>query len=295
VDVGHLNCGSTLVRLRANTAFEIYNGLQTQLTTRNYRGLTATLAYTWSRTIDNASEIFGTNGIGTTVAFSQNPLDPNVGERGVSGNSYPNVTSLGLTYVAPWYSQNHSLVGKLLGGFQFNTIYLFNSGQPYTPYQAVGDTGGSFCDSTFALSFAGPDTCRPILANKNAPLGTVGVNTGKGVYVDNFTLLPVARSSEHWILNNTAEALAIGNPYGGVGRNTLRGDSFNNVDISVYKNTHINERVNVQLQFTLFNALNRAFYSAPDAQIEDSGTSFSNFTQAVGSNRNATVGARVLF
>jgi hypothetical protein len=121
------------------------------------------------------------------------------------------------------------------------------------------------------------------------------VNTGKGVYVDNFTLLPVARSSEHWILNNTAEALAIGTPYGGVGRNTLRGDSFNNVDISVYKNTHINERVNLQLQFTLFNALNRAFYSAPDAQIEDSGTSFSNFTQAVGNNRNATVGARVLF
>ena len=53
-DIGRLHCGSTNVRTRANTAFSVYNGLQTSLTVKNYHGVTATAAYTFSRTIDNS-------------------------------------------------------------------------------------------------------------------------------------------------------------------------------------------------------------------------------------------------
>ena len=67
------------MRTRANTAFSVYNALQTQLTTRAYYGLTANLGYTYSRSIDNTSEIFSTLGAGSTVAEAQNPLDTNVG------------------------------------------------------------------------------------------------------------------------------------------------------------------------------------------------------------------------
>ncbi len=295
VDVGRQHCGQTLVRTRLNTSFEDYSALQTQISTRNFYGVTATLAYTWSRTIDNASEIFGTNGAGTTVAFSQNPLDPNVGERGVSGQSYPNVTSLGLTYKVPFLAHDHSLKGKALSGFQLNTIYLFNSGQPYTNYQTVGSVGGSFCDGVFAQTFAGPDTCRPILANPKAPIGNVGYNAGGGTYVDVATGNTVARSSEHWLFNNQNEAKAIGNPFGGVGRNTLRGNTYNNADMSVFKNNKITERINLQLQFTVFNALNRAYYGTPDPYIGDAGSGFATVQYNGGSNRSTTIGAHILF
>ena len=86
---GTFNCGQTNVRTRANTAFSIYNGLQASLTTRNFHGVTATAAYTYSQTIDNSSEIFGTFGGGNTVAFAQNPFNNNIGERAESGYLLP--------------------------------------------------------------------------------------------------------------------------------------------------------------------------------------------------------------
>lgn len=81
-----------------NTAFSIYNALQTSFTVHNLHNWTGTVSYTYSRTIDNVSEIFSTGGGGTTVAYAQNPLDTNVAERGVSGNSYPNVIGLQMNY-----------------------------------------------------------------------------------------------------------------------------------------------------------------------------------------------------
>ena len=174
-DVGRLHCGNTNVRLRANTAFSIYNSLQTSITTRSYRGITATAAYTFSRAIDNSSEIFGTFGAGNTQAFAQNPLDVDNGERAVSGNSYPNVASLAFTYELPKIGSTGNLVGKLINGWQLNTIYLFNSGQPYNDYDLYINqspvTGTineyeSYCDAKTSSAFGSTvDFCRPILSN----------------------------------------------------------------------------------------------------------------------------------
>ena len=289
-----------ILRLKSTTV------LQTSFTTRAYHGLTANVGYTFSRTVDNASEVFGSGtGAGSTIAFAQNPLDTNVGERAVAGQSYPNVTSVGLVYTDPHFQRSHSFIARIAGGFQFNTIYLFNSGQPFTPYQAVGDQGGSLCDSSFNSAFIGLDSCRPVLNNVNAPLGNVGYNAGSGVYRDKATGAVVNPSTEHFLINNVAEALTLGNPFPGVGRNTLRGNSYNNVDASIYKNNKLTERVNLQLQFQVFNALNRGYYGIPDASVDDAGSTFGNFQgnagskagngNAPGDSRNVTLGARLLF
>jgi len=293
-DIGHLHCGATNVRSRTNTSFSIYNGLQTSLRTANYHGLTGSLSYTWSRTIDNASEIFSTSGGGTTNAFAQNPLDTNNGERGLSGNSYPNVTAIGLTYKLPLYEGQHNLKAQLFGGYQLNTIYTFNSGQAYTPAQYYNE--GSLCDESFGPTFIGSiDTCRPILSNKNAPLNTVGVNVGNGVYQNYATGAVTTRDSVHWLINNKAEAVAMGNPFPGVSRNTLVGQSTNNVDLSVYKNTHLTERVNFQLQVTAFNALNRAYYGTPDVFVEGAASTFANYSGNAGTQRNVQFSGKILF
>ena len=96
--------------------------------------VTATAAYTYSRTIDNSSEIFSTLAGGNTSAFAQNPLDTNLGERAVSGISFPNVASIGMVYAIPKFGPSNSLVSKLVNGWQLNTIWIYNSGQPFTDF-----------------------------------------------------------------------------------------------------------------------------------------------------------------
>ena len=270
-----------------NGAWSIYNGLQTNLTTRNYHGLTTTVSYTWSRAQDNASEIFGTTSAGSVLQYSQNPQDTNLGERGVSGNSFPNVLGVAFTYELPSFAKGSKFMSTIANGYQLNSFYRYNSGQPFEAFQplAISNQFGpdsSFCDTAFQASTVGStdDVCRLVLSNKSAPLNTIaylnpygGPNQNTPVYVDYNTDFvdangayhagtPVDPKSSHWIINNQAEALALGNPYAGSGRNILRAQPFNNLDASIYKNTKLTERVTLQLQFNAYNVLNHAFRGA---------------------------------
>ena len=290
---GRPNCDNFLVNTVANTAFSIYQGLQTSFTARNFHHWLGTVSYTYSRTIDNNSEIYATGAGGNTSNYAQDPLNTDVGERGVSGNSYPNVVGLQMAYTEPWYREQHGIIGRLLGGYSFNAFYTFNGGQPYNPIQntlsvqsasvlsdvtanaAINPTLAetSFCDFQFGQNFG--SSCRPILSNKAAPPSSVGINLGPGGYVDYVTGSPTTPSAEHWLWNNQYEAIARGNPFPGVGRNILRGDSFNNLDLTVGKTVKTTERVTMILQISAFNALNRGYYGTPDVNIED--TLISNF------------------
>ena len=351
IGLNRIDCNRSLELIRDNGAFSIYNGLQTQITMSNFHGLTGTVAYTWSHTIDNNSEVFSTGGGGNTVAYPANPFDPNVAERGTSGNSYPNVTSMGLSYVPKWYSNQTTLLAHVLGGFHFNTIYTFNSGQPYTPYQSVsasstlsavalcevkylgsgytqcgtnsnptgitasptyGQALYSFCDTSWNTNLVGVDTCRPIIANRAAPLGSVGINGGPGVgYINAATGASISRNSVRYIVNNQYEALALHNPYPGVARNTEIGNTVNELDMSVFKDTHITERVNLQLRLNVFNLPNRAYYGTPDASLADTNpanhggvASFQNYLENGGiivgtpfgkGSRNIQFGGKIIF
>jgi hypothetical protein len=341
-DVGHEFCGLTNVRLRANTSFSIYNSLQTDLTTKSYHGLTAILAYTWSRAIDNSSEIFGTAGGGNTSAFAQNPLDTNVGERGVSGDSFPNVSSLALTYEAPKVLRDGNLLSKLTNGWQLNTVWLYNSGQPYNdfdyyenqspnanypqgpsaafPNGTAGDsrTYLSYSDYKETAAYFGYDFARPVLSNPKAPLNSLGIYTTQPdprdptgntntapMLVDYATGAPVTPSQVHFISNNRYAGLAANNPFPGSGRNILRGNTFNNVDASVFKNTKITERITFRFEAIAYNVLNRSYYGTPDPYQGDYPYgSFNNFlfNGANGSNvgvgtgvRNMEFGGKILF
>jgi hypothetical protein len=278
------NCNYGLIDTVGNTAFSVYNGLQTSFTLHNFHHWSGTASYTYSRAVDNVSEIFSSGGGGTTNAFAQDPLNTNVGERGVSGNSYPNVWGIQASYTEPWFTQQSGLLSRVLGGYFFNAFYQFNGGQPFSPFQAVGSSNPflpnandpmattSFCDANFDLQFdfgGFINQCRPILANKSAPITNVGINVGEGNYMNYATGAYGPRSSFHWLWNNKYEAIAMGNPFPGVGRNTLRGDSFNNLDLTVGKNVKLTERVNMLLQVSAFNAFNRAYYGTPDPNVEN--------------------------
>ncbi len=293
---GRPDCNYDLETETGNTTFQIYNALQSTLTLRQFRNtVTGTFSYTYSRAISNTSEIFssgisgGATG-GNSSPYAMDPLNTDIGERGVDGNSFPQEVGLQLNFTEPWFSKQQGIMGRLLGGYYLNTLYNYAGGQPFTPSQSrhvtspavtIPDTDSpavaaevttSFCDFDFAANFG--RQCRPILANSGAPMTSVGINVGNGVYEDYGTGAIADRSSFHWLWNNQAEAIALGNPFPGVGRNTLRGDSWNNVDASVGKNFKITERVSLQLSLNVFDVLNRAYYGSPDANLEDAGSTF---------------------
>ncbi len=279
---GNVNCNFSNVIQYANTASSNYNGLQSELRIAGAHGLTATASYTYSKTIDNASEVFSTVGGGNTLAYAQNPFAPGAPERGNSGIDFPHVVGLTIVYDLPFYKAQHGFVGHMLGGWQVNTTYRYTSGQPYTTIQRY--VNGSLCDPN--ADFGGRfDACRPILSNASLPLTSVGqycdgtlatcptaggtalplgtlvsftdpcLGSGGGQNQCGVTPIPGA----HWIHNDPTAAQVVGTPYAGVGHNTLRGQSINTDNLAVFKNIKVNERVTAQFQAQAFDVFNTQF------------------------------------
>ncbi len=326
-DIGHIHCGTTEVDEVGNTAWSIYNGFQTDLSMTSYHGITATVAYTYSKTMDNTSEIYSTGSGGNTIAYAQNPLNTDLGERGDSGNDFPDIASISMVYQFPIYHTGNNILDRLVNGWQANAIWLYNSGQPFTDFEAVTSsspqvnpndprTSASYSDAPFNDSFVGDDVARPILSNPKAPEGTLGIWTDTGtagnlsapILVDYNSGAPITPSQVRFIANNQLAANLMGNPYPGSGRNILRGDSNNNLDFSVYKTTKITDRVTFRLQVDAYNILNRSYYGTPgnfEGDYNLAPSSFNNFYNtpaASGSNigtgtgvRNMTFEGRILF
>jgi hypothetical protein len=335
IGAGRTDCNKTRVRERANTGFSIYNGLQANLTTRHYHHMSGTFAYTYSRTIDNTSDIFSTLGGGNSVTFSPNPFNVDAAERGVSGNSIPHVASASFVYEVPFFEKQHGFFGKLLGGYQLNGIWTYDTGQPVTPYQfdygqAFGGSGpnafpglSNYCDGNFSATFNSEySTCRPVLSNKKAPMQATGIylspdsaiNTwgiDPGYYTlasafsylfgetdaDGNPILPVATSPDavHWLWNNSDIADLQGNPFPGVGRNTLRAHKWDKMDASIFKNLKIRERYDLQLQFSAYNVFNHLLLGTNDPEIDDTGTFWDQRFNGGTSARQVQMGARITF
>lgn len=300
---GRPNCNYSNLALVTNGGWQNYSGLDLNLSSQNYHGLTGTLSYTWSREIDNTTDVLSTGAAGSTNAIAQNPLNTDVGERGVDGNSFPNVVGAQFTYQLPNVVKTNGLTAKLVNGFVLSGLYRHTSGQPFNAYQPQlldGFTGdSSFCDAAFNFSSVGTalDTCRLVVSNPRAPLQSVaylnpytgpftgGAPTlGTPEYVEynsNGPILnasgtavvgynpgtPMDPTSAHWIINNQAYAMSVGNPYPGSGRNILRGDPLSDLDINIFKNFAVTERVKLQLQFDGYNVLNQMFRGTGVADV----------------------------
>ena len=308
-DVGFLHCGNTSVIEVQNTAFSQYQSLQTNLTTRSFHGVTATVGYTWSHNIDNTSEIYSTGVSGNTIAMAQNPLNTDLGERANSALDFPSSASISFTYKLPDFHSGNAFLSRLTEGWQANTIWIYDSGQLYTDYQGISNgspqanmddvrTFQSYSDIPFEENFLGADVARPILSNPKAPVGTLGIYTdttitpgtattppvfSAPILKDFATGMPVSPSAVRFIANNQLAANLLNNPYPGSGRNILRGDSFNNVDFSVFKNTKISERVTFRLEVDAYNLLNRAYFPSPGNFLSDYAATpsyFNNFYES---------------
>ncbi|HZQ24579.1 MAG TPA: TonB-dependent receptor [Terriglobales bacterium] len=273
-DFGRVDCSRTNVVKYDTTAYSIYHALQSELRMQNWHGLTANATYTFSKTIDNTSEAFSSQGGfgGNTLAYAQNPFDISRAERGISGYSYPHVVGVLMIYDLPFFKGQTGFLGRALGGWEVSTTYRYTSGQPYTVVQVPPSNGLSLCDPTNFTGGSVFDACRPILENRGAPFASVGTCTNPAAadcgIVDIASSQPTTLSAVHWIINDNNAAKFLGSPFLGAARNLYRGQPISTANLSVFKNLKLTERFTMQLQAQAFNVMNTQFRGVPFADVD---------------------------
>jgi hypothetical protein len=131
------------------------------------------------------------------------------------------------------------VLSKVVGGWQVSPVYRYEFGTPFSFYSSNCTT------SNLASSFH--ESCTPgiISGQSSQPYGRNGFNPANGGHYLN----PAA-------FENPSAFSTFG--YTGFGKavSTVYGPSYQNVDISLTKNTRFTERLNFKFSANFFNALN---------------------------------------
>jgi len=162
-------------------------------------------------------------------------------EKAVTGNNIPHVLALGWVYELPFGKARSRLasdsraVNALIGGWQLNGILQATSGVPYGVFLCgdIANLGRSDC-------YMRPNSVgNPKLANPRPEL---------------------------WFDPN-AFAVPAQYTYGNAGRNIFRGDGLANLDLSLFRNFAIREKISMQFRFEAFNATNTVTYGLPTTRL----------------------------
>jgi hypothetical protein len=291
---GRVNADFSQVALLANTASSIYHSLQTRYDGRIGSQLLLGGSYTWSRAIDNASDLLATSPGAAMVQFmAQNPFDLTRGERGSSDFDLAHVATLHFVWDVPWFKAQRGLRGTLLGGWTLSGMQRWNTGRPLSAYQQNSLTP-SVNDRDFNSNFIGSfDTMRAFSANPAAPPAALATVLPSGAMVDYYNPARAVKPNDvRWVYNNLAAARLFGTPFGS-GRNVLRAPGFNQADLALYKNFKLRERIAAQLRFESTNSFNHPNLGPGGSYVDQPG--FLNPSETETEPRRFAVGLRILF
>lgn len=256
-----------VIRLRANAASSIYHSMQVSLDKRLSRGFSAGVHYTWSAFIDTASDIF--NPSGGEVAIAQDSFNRRA-DRARSAYDRPHRFTGNFVYELPFLRQQKRLVGHLLGGWQMNSFFTFQSGAPFTVLN--GD------DPTGALS--GIDS---LVGNAIRP------NLNTSLSLSSMTIPQILAAGGASLFKRLGPGERVGN----AGRNILRADRIGDVDFGLFKNTRLGEHQTIQFRAEMFDAFNSRNFGIPEGRVNSS--NFLNQWGTDGGNRRIVLGLRYIF
>ncbi len=243
-----------------------YNAFQFQLKRRHTAGFSYLVSYTLSKSLDHCSGYFNEDGC--------NPQDPYKfnDNWGRSAFDIPHVFTTSWVYELPTgvgsrFSTGSWLIDHILGPWQVNGIIQFASGQNYH----VGVSGD--------------------LANT----GNAGSNNINGGYLRANLVgdpQPSDQNTGEW-LNRSAFEVPAPFTYGNLGRNVFNGDSFANLDLSIFRKFRFLEDKIIELRVEMFNATNHATWNRPNAQIDN--PNFGKIFQTRSTERQIQLGLKIHF
>lgn len=218
-----------------------YHSFQLNVTKRTTRGLTLLGTYVWSKTIDNGSSTVEGGGGWTRNSFNER-LD-----RGPADFDIRHKANISFVYDIPTLNESNRFARALLGNWQLNGIFTAYTGLPFTVKSGTDRS----------LTAIGQDNA-DIVGNPARPAGA---------------------DVTQWF-DPKAFTQAAPGTFGNVGRNSLRGPGFNSLDLALFKNVPLNERVRLQLRGEAFNVLNHTNFNNPNATVT-AGANFGKILSAL--------------
>ena len=206
-----------------------YNGLQVKLDKQLSHGLTFGAAYTYSKSIDSASDFFGSGANGTTI-FPQNNYDT-AAEKGLSDFDIRHRFVFNYIYSIPSLKNLWQAIPERVGGgWQISGIVTAQTGQPFSVLTGANQSSTGLGDDRANVSGDpnhGPHTVQQFF-------------------------------------NTSAFSLNDLLTFGNSGRNIVTGPGFTGVDFALMKNTIVTERVTVQFRAEFFNIFNHPNFALPN-------------------------------
>lgn len=236
--------------IRGNGGDSIYHGLQTTVT-RTVGNFAIRGSYTWSRALDNGSEVFVTSG---TASRWQNVLDPR-SDRGPSAFNRTHRAVISYTYEVP-FPKGKGFLTAALGGWSTSGVVSFQSGTPETislsGWDQNGDGEGAN-DRPDRGNFAAKINYSGACLGSFTPCSGVGFDDGSGNLVDWNTGAPGTLSDFRYIVHNFASG-----HNGNVTRNNFTYPGRQDWNLSAVKRFSMPYAEGHQLEFRadLFNAFN---------------------------------------
>jgi hypothetical protein len=223
------------------------------------RGFAFNFNYTWGHAIDGGSgwhnSATSANGGAGGDGYSSDVAHPEL-DRGNSTFDFRHRLSFNQVWEFPWMKSQQGFAGKVFGGWQFNSVWTYQSGAHWSTYDSRSSgAGGDF-------NLDGVTNDRPDVVGSNTLTvtkdmwanGFFGTNAYSGGFVK-------------------APCLACN---GNLGRNTLVGPSFFGVDMSFFKNIRLTEKVNLQFRSEFFNTFNNVNFKMPNSSTGQNGATRAN-------------------
>lgn len=247
--------GSRLIR--TNGGSSIYHSGQLLVSRRFARGFGLTGTYTYSKLIDNGSEVFG-------VAENNQPQQasfPSIFggqalERAVSLFDRTHRSTFTYVYALPFMREQRGAIGRLLGGWEISGVTVFESGAPLTVVngQDADSIGGNLDRPNYNPD--GQRGVRAVPAIASATSNPCAVTVGATYYTN-----PDAGNA----CINPATAQYIGilaatGLRGNLGRNTLRTPGTNNFNFNILKRVNITENTRLEFRTEFYNIFNHPQY-----------------------------------
>ncbi|HLY15707.1 MAG TPA: carboxypeptidase regulatory-like domain-containing protein [Bryobacteraceae bacterium] len=235
-----------------------YNSLQLRTERRAALGLTFLAAYTFSKSIDDVSAVFG-GSVGS--GLPQNSQDPQA-DRGVSDFNVAHRLVVSSVYDLPFGRKWVTHPGwrrSVLGNWQAAGIFSAQTGSPFTvnlPASQSGSAIAAFGNPYRPDLVSNPYVPGPVMANPNPACHTTISQGGLAA--------EVVDQPSSWF-NTCAFAEPPAGQFGNAGRNIMTGPGFANLDYSMYRNITLGrENHRLQLRAEVFNLFNHPNFDIPN-------------------------------
>ncbi len=222
-----------------------YHSLQTSLRKAPWKGLSGSLNYTLSKSLDDISS-------NTTPMNSYNLHQ----DYGPSTFDSRNVLNGYVLYSLPKF---HSFAPRLTNGYQLNSSFTYSSGIPISPqYSTNVDGTGELKDRPNYTGVSPYATGTP-LASNNAN-GRTYRYLQNLVSNPSFTCPGAVSTSTTNPASCPTTATGV---YGNERRDAFTGPNFRTIDVSLLKQTNITERIHTELRAEIFNVFNFNNFANP--------------------------------